>query len=70
MKLDYHLSLCYPSDMAEAAKEMDKGVIIWQDPPLIPNIITHFEMTEGIMGIGCPDESVAAFFMFFGNVGL
>ena len=23
MKLDYHLSLCYPSDMAEAAKEMD-----------------------------------------------
>ena len=24
MKLDYHLALCYPTDMAEAAKEMDK----------------------------------------------
>ena len=24
MKLDYHLSLCYPSDMAEAASEMDQ----------------------------------------------
>ena len=24
MKLDYHLALCYPSDMAEAAKEMDR----------------------------------------------
>ena len=23
MKLDYHLALCYPSDMMEAAKEMD-----------------------------------------------
>ena len=24
MKLDYHLALCYPSDMAEAAQEMDR----------------------------------------------
>ena len=24
MKLDYHLALCYPSDIVEAAKEMDK----------------------------------------------
>ena len=24
MKLDYHLALCYPSDMAEAAAEMDR----------------------------------------------
>ena len=24
MKLDYHLALCYPTDMAEAAREMDK----------------------------------------------
>ena len=24
MKLDYHLALCYPSDMAEAAAEMDQ----------------------------------------------
>ena len=24
MKLDYHLSLCYPSDMEEAAREMDR----------------------------------------------
>ena len=24
MKLDYHLALCYPSDMVEAAKEMDR----------------------------------------------
>ena len=23
-KLDYHLSLCYPSDMVEAAVEMDR----------------------------------------------
>ena len=27
MKLDYHISLCYPSDMVEAAKEMDK--LLW-----------------------------------------
>ena len=24
MKLDYHMALCYPTDMAEAAKEMDR----------------------------------------------
>ena len=24
MKLDYHLSLCYPTDMEEAAREMDR----------------------------------------------
>ena len=24
MKLDYHLALCYPTDMVEAAKEMDR----------------------------------------------
>ena len=27
MKLDYHLSLCYPSDMEEAAREMDS--LLW-----------------------------------------
>ena len=27
MKLDYHLSLCYPSDMELAAKEMDN--LLW-----------------------------------------
>ena len=27
MKLDYHLSLCYPSDMLQAAKEMDN--LLW-----------------------------------------
>ena len=24
MKLDYHLAMCFPSDVAEAAREMDK----------------------------------------------
>ena len=28
MKLDYHISLCYPSDMEEAAKEMD--ILLWR----------------------------------------
>ena len=28
MKLDYHISLCYPSDMVEAAKEMD--CLLWK----------------------------------------
>ena len=27
MKLDYHLSLCYPADMAVAAREMDR--LLW-----------------------------------------
>ena len=27
MKLDYHISLCYPSDMAEAARQMDQ--LLW-----------------------------------------
>ena len=39
MKLDYHLALCYPSDMAEAASEMDnllynmlEGPLTWTSP--------------------------------------
>ena len=55
MKLDYHLALCYPSDMLEAAKEMDR--LLW----------TMLECSSGItiprvdMGRGvecCPSTTV------------
>ena len=39
MKLDYHLSLCYPSDMAEAAAEMDQLL---------------YTMLEGATGLAIP----------------
>ena len=36
MKLDYHISLCYPSDMQEASKEMDR--LLWTNVEKAANL--------------------------------
>jgi hypothetical protein len=49
MKLDYHISLCYPSDMVEAAKEMDH--LLWGMVERATNISIP-KMEEG-RGVEC-----------------
>ena len=52
MKLDYHLALCYPSDMLEAAKEMDR--LLWTMVACSSGItIPRVDMGSGVSKYNC-----------------